>query len=184
MYVKISPTSIKLKTYFIEILRPLGVSSVDIQCENQKHRGDIYILPQQVDAIFGHDWLKLFDFTWKSIYGVDLNVDVGQNKNNLLVPIRKDFVNVLTPKLGKIPNFPYSIKLKDQNVRPIFIKPRPLPYSLRQKVEELKRWKHLAVIDKVVLSSWGTPVVPIVNKDGSIRSCKNYTKLLSQRNST
>lgn len=50
-----------------------------------------------------------------------------------------------------------------------------LVYSnLTKDEEEFKRLEDLDVIEKVVYSSWGTPVVPIVKKDETIRLRADY----------
>ncbi|XP_011166664.1 uncharacterized protein LOC105200700 [Solenopsis invicta] len=86
----------------------------------------------------------------------------------------------LCPK-GKIPEVAYSLKLANSKKQPIFIKPRPVPYALRPKVEaKLKRLEELEIIEKIEHSTWGTPIVPIIKKDGSIRVYANYKATINK----
>ena len=63
------------------------------------------------------------------------------------------------------------LPLKD-GATPVFLKARPVPYSLRTRVEkELERLEKGGIIAQVSTSEWATPVVVAPNKDGSIRLC-------------
>ncbi|XP_039749900.1 uncharacterized protein K02A2.6-like [Pararge aegeria] len=58
---------------------------------------------------------------------------------------------------------------------PIFVKSRPLPLALRAPVErELERLQRDDVIYKVDRSDYGTPIVPIIKKNGDIRICGDF----------
>ena len=52
--------------------------------------------------------------------------------------------------------------------KPIFYKARPVPFALRQKVEELNRLENLGVVKKAHWSNWVSPIVCVPKKDGSI----------------
>ncbi|XP_044755016.1 uncharacterized protein LOC123313970 [Coccinella septempunctata] len=59
-------------------------------------------------------------------------------------------------------------------------KARPLPFAMREKVEqELERLLSLGVIEPVDYSPWGTPVVPVIKKDGSVRLCGDFKVTLN-----
>ncbi|XP_054259955.1 uncharacterized protein K02A2.6-like [Macrosteles quadrilineatus] len=52
---------------------------------------------------------------------------------------------------------------------------RPIPYSLKQKVEtELERLETAGIITKTDNSEWGTPIVPVMKPNGEIRICADY----------
>ena len=60
----------------------------------------------------------------------------------------------------------------DTDVRPLFFKARSMPYALRQKVElELERLPNQDVITPVSHSEWATPILPVVQRDGSVHVC-------------
>jgi len=47
-----------------------------------------------------------------------------------------------------------------------------VPYASRPKVEEeLRRLQSEGVLTKVEWSEWGTPIVPVLKRDGSVRIC-------------
>ncbi|CAH4038755.1 unnamed protein product [Pieris brassicae] len=88
--------------------------------------------------------------------------------------------SVFKSNLDKILNYKGHFNLKE-NTQPIFIKPRRIPYTLKTKVdEEIERLCKLGVITKVDHSEWGTPVVPVVKPNGSIRLCGDYKVTLNK----
>ena len=77
-------------------------------------------------------------------------------------------------KLGLLAGIRVKINV-DKTVKPRFYKPRPVPYALRDKVEqELERLQRDGVIEPVRFSEWAAPVVPVVKTDGSLRLCGDY----------
>ena len=64
----------------------------------------------------------------------------------------------------------------DPNVMPKICKPRPLPFAIKDKVEdELKKLQEQAVIESVKFSKWAAPIVPVLKHDRkSIRICGDY----------
>lgn len=66
------------------------------------------------------------------------------------------------------------------NTKPIFIKPRRVPYSFQEGVNrEIERLVSEDVLVRVESSDWGTPIVPILKKDGSIRVCVDYKSTIN-----
>lgn len=60
-------------------------------------------------------------------------------------------------------------------MQPKFHKARPVPYSVRPKVEtELKRLEDQGILSKVNWTDWATPIVPIVKKSGEVRICSDF----------
>ena len=55
-----------------------------------------------------------------------------------------------------------------------------MPYALRPKVEEvLRRLQNEGILTKVEWSEWGTPIVPVPKKDGSVRICVDYKVIVN-----
>ncbi|KAK3700097.1 hypothetical protein QZH41_015051 [Actinostola sp. cb2023] len=63
----------------------------------------------------------------------------------------------------------------DPSTKPEFYRARPVPYTLREKIEqELERLQKEGTIEPVQYSEWATPIVPVVKSDGTIRLCGDY----------
>ena len=73
-----------------------------------------------------------------------------------------------------IEGFKGSLKLKD-GAKPVFMKDRPVPYSLVEKVEkEYDRLVESDILYPVSSSNWASPVVHVPKSDGSLRVCGDY----------
>ena len=72
------------------------------------------------------------------------------------------------------------IYLKD-DVESKFCKPRPVPYALKDRIEqELDRLVQEGILEPVEVSEWAAPIVPIVKNDQSIRICGDYKVTVNQ----
>lgn len=76
--------------------------------------------------------------------------------------------------LGWIKGTTACLYLKEGS-QPRFYHACQVPYALWDKVaKEIDRQVELGILEAVKFSPWATPVVPILNKDGSIRLCGDY----------
>ena len=67
-----------------------------------------------------------------------------------------------------------------QDAKPRYFKACPVAYALRPKVEaEMDRLTNAGVLSPVTYREWGTPIVPVVKKDGSIRICGDFKVTLN-----
>ena len=72
------------------------------------------------------------------------------------------------------------MKLKE-DASPKFFRPRPIPFALREPVEqELNRLEQEGILKKVVHSNWAAPIVPVPKKDGKIGICGDYKVTINQ----
>ena len=64
----------------------------------------------------------------------------------------------------------------DPNATPRFCRARPVPYALREKLEqELDRLQQEGVIEPVEFAEWAAPVVPVIKQDKkSLRLCGDF----------
>jgi hypothetical protein len=58
---------------------------------------------------------------------------------------------------------------------PKFYRPRPIPLSMKEKVEaELDRKGKLRILEKIEIADWAAPIGPVVKPDNSVRICGDY----------
>ncbi|GFT31024.1 retrovirus-related Pol polyprotein from transposon 412 [Trichonephila clavipes] len=61
------------------------------------------------------------------------------------------------------------------NYKPVFFKPRPVPFALKERIEtELNRLVAEDIIEPVTYSDWATPIVPVIKQNGNLRICGDY----------
>lgn len=174
-------TDVKLKTYSGEIMHPLGTCNVTIKYKNKSTSGNLYVLQEKVDTILGRDWLRKINFDLAEIYKFEIT-DMSEDTCKLEISkLISQFHDIFSEEVGKIPNYKCSFKLKDDRSTPIYMKPRPVPYALKDKIDaEIDRLEQMDIIEKVVHSDWGTPVVPVVKRNGQIRLCADYKATLNK----
>ncbi|XP_054259583.1 uncharacterized protein K02A2.6-like [Macrosteles quadrilineatus] len=166
---KIFHTQVQLRTYTREVFKPKRVVFVHCTYKDQEFTGKLYIVDDNLDAIFGRDWLREVQLDWAELKAVQHYPKVG-GLDNLL----EKFKDVFEPGIGKIPDQLGHLQLVDE-ARPVFMKARPVPYALKLKVEqELDRLEEAGIISKTQESEWGTPIVPVVKPNGDVRICADY----------
>ena len=81
---------------------------------------------------------------------------------------------LFSSELGKAKHIEAKLHL-DPEATPRFCNARPVPYALREKVEnELNRLEREGIIEPVQFSDWAAPIVPVMKSDGSVRICGDY----------
>ena len=100
--------------------------------------------------------------------------------NLTLDKILSDYKIVFSDELGTLKDFQAEIPV-DPQVKPIYIRARPVPYSLKEKIEhELDRLVNLGIYQPVASSKWAAPIVPVLKGDGGIRICGDYKQTVSK----
>ena len=116
-----------LRTYSGDTIQPLGQVLLDVHHNRQHHQLSALIVPGSGPYLFGRDWLSVLRLNWAAIHQID--------HYTFLEPYK----SVFTAGLGKLKGVTAKLYL-DEAVQPRYCKPRPVPFSLRAKVEdELER---------------------------------------------
>lgn len=162
---KLSKTSIVLRTYTGQILPVIGEKSVTVTYEGQKLSLPLLVVKADGPALLGRNWLSQLKLNWQSIkYTIH---------GNLEEEIFRKF-EVFNEELGTVKGVTATLRLQE-NVSPKFFKPRPVPFALKDKIsDELERLEKAGILKRVESSDWGTPIVPVLKPDGSVRICGDY----------
>lgn len=95
-------------------------------------------------------------------------------------PLLGKYADVFQKELGEIKDLEAKIFLKEGATHRFF-KARPVPYSMREKVEkELHRLQSAGIITRVEFADWAAPIVPVVKFDGTIRVCGDCKMTVNQ----
>ena len=170
----LQPTDIVFTTYSGEKIVPLGVITVNVEYKNQRTSLKLYIVKQNLDTIFGREWLYEINLDWNTIKSIRTSTSIDLNK------LFDEYKELFDDQLGEINNYEVKLELKP-DVTPKFCRARQVPFALKNRVEtEIDRLEKEGIIEKVESSDWATPVVPVVKPDGSIRLCADYSVTLNQ----
>ena len=172
--------SVKLKTYGGEPIQVLGKLTLPVKYENQSHNLPLYVVVGDKPALFGRDWLAKMQIDWKRIFRVQQTAYPSPDTGTQGTPAKditgtkEQYATVFSDKGGPIKEFAAHIYVAEI-ANPVFCKARPVPYSLKAKVEqELQRLQDEGIITKVDRSDWASPIVPVPKPDGSLRLCGDY----------
>ena len=89
------------------------------------------------------------------------------------------YPNLVKDSIGVMKGINGHLSLK-KDAKPVFLKARPVPYSLRTKVEdELTPLEKEGIIIPVTWSNWATPIVVVPKPDGSIQLCGDFKVTLN-----
>lgn len=148
--------------------------------------GDLYVVGERGKPLIGRGWLhqlRLWPLGIKQATGnrkIRERDEGGtwkgksERDEKLGESFIKRYEHLFTPGLGTYNKAEFKIRMAENTV-PIYYKPRNLPFALKEKVEaEIERLVKEGVWTPVEVGEWGTPVVPILKEDGSLRLCGDY----------
>ncbi|XP_031760407.1 uncharacterized protein K02A2.6-like, partial [Xenopus tropicalis] len=122
-------------------------------------------------TLLGRNWLKHLKLNWAKIFTIK-QTEAAFHKN--LEQILSKHDSLFKEEFGSIKGLKATITV-NSDAKPIFHKPRPLPYALKEPVEkELERMEHYGIVSPVKYSSWAAPIVVVPKKDKTIRLCGDY----------
>ncbi|XP_046404731.1 uncharacterized protein K02A2.6-like [Ischnura elegans] len=184
--VKLLSTNLVLSSYTSQPIKPLGKLSVMVKYRNICKQLSLYVIAKGANPLMGRDWIRDLGLVIKIPSGVS-NIIMSTNSEHsrdvcsiidaefkIVNSLYQKFPEVFTDKLGCYKGEPARLVLKD-NVVPRFLKPRPIPFSLKNKVEaEIDRLVREGILSPVSDSEWGSPIVPIVKKTGELRLCADF----------
>ena len=108
----------------------------------------------------GREWLRCILLDWKMI-----GLTILDNTHARVESLLKEYDEIFQDELGTM----NSIKLKE-NVTPRFHRSRPLPFPLKEPIEqELHPLEEAGILTQVSHSEWAALVVPVPKKDGKVR---------------
>ena len=88
--------------------------------------------------------------------------------------LKNKYHHVFADGLGTMKKLKAHLHVKS-GAKPVFHRSRAVPYAIRDVIEkELERLEKEGIIEKVELSEWATPIVPVQKGDGQIHICGDY----------
>ncbi|KAJ0182603.1 hypothetical protein K1T71_001972 [Dendrolimus kikuchii] len=168
--VSLLPNNLSLYSYVGTVIEPVGYIYVNVVIGKHKAQNlKLFVIKKGGPPLLGRSWLKKLKINNINVNNLLYNI---RDLDNFVENLKNEFPTVFSPGLGTCTK-KISLKLIDSN--PVFIKARPLPLALREPVAlELKRLEAEGTIRKVDYSDYGSPIVPVIKKNGDIRICGDY----------
>ena len=127
---------------------------------------DLVIVKQKGPTLLGRGLMKSLEISSINFSNV--------NKVNTISPLLKEFPDLFSQGLGCYKGETFSIEV-DPTVEPKFCKARPVPYAMRNMVDnELDRLIAEGIIEPVNHCRWAAPMVPVLKSDMAVRICGDY----------
>ncbi|XP_077522693.1 uncharacterized protein LOC144133464 [Amblyomma americanum] len=169
-HVKCEPTKLGLKTYTGEKMHVIGQCNVTARYEGQCAVLPIVVVREgerNLPILLGRSWLEKLQLNWKSLFALSID--------DRVLKLHSKFPSVFSSTLGAIRNYEAKLVLQPK-CTPVFCKPRPVPFALREAVEkELSDLEKKGVIERVTQSEWATPLVVVPKKEGDkLRLCGDF----------
>lgn len=167
--LKLDKCNLKLHTWTDAKVQVHGRTKVFIKYKNFKGYLQL-LIGQGRSNLLGRNWFKPLGIT---VEGIDRIHSVEPTASESLTEILNKYDEVFEG-LGEYKGPEVVISCK-KDVQPIFMRSRPVPFGIRDRVcDEIDRLVSAGVMEPVAYSNWATPVVPVVKKNGSIRLCGDY----------
>ena len=155
-----------LRTYTGEDIKVVGRFNTCVRYDDQEADVSLIVVEGSGPNLVGRDWLRKFRLKWSEI----CHIDSGTKHAPLLGQYRE----VFQEGLGTVKNVRAKLQV-DPTETPKFFKSRPVPFALREKVEqELSHLQQEGIIEPVEFSDWATTIVPVVKANGKLRICGDY----------
>lgn len=178
-------TTKRLFSYTGENIKTIGVVSLPVSYNGRTQVLNVYVVCANGPPLLGRDFIREFDLELTPARGVAvhaLSTEVQAGcESDIVKQLTNQFPNVFSDNLGSFNKYKISLRLKP-DAKPIFIKARPVPYALKDKInKELDRLLSLGILKPVEHSEYASPVVPVLKKNGSIRLCADYSVTINKQ---
>ena len=159
---KLEKTKAQLRAYAGEDVKVLGAISVPVKQHSKLFNLPLLVVDGQGPSLLGGDWLEQLQMS-------SLHVNQFTGVADAVHELEKKYPDLWKSDLGQVKGLKAKINAPE-SMTPKFLKPRPVPYAIRDKVnEELQRSEKEGVIEPVQFAEWAAPIVPIQTTNGQIR---------------
>nr|XP_037276689.1 uncharacterized protein K02A2.6-like [Rhipicephalus microplus] len=164
--VSLEPSSVELKSFFGDMKRVQGKLEAMVKLGDKERQLPLFVMKGACSTLFGRSWMKAFKLGIAQTEGVNVVKSTGD--------LVSQYHEVFSEHLGTFHGVTSSIFVQ-KGAKPRFVKARPIPFALRDRVfEELQRMEREGVIKPVKTSQWAAPIVPVLKCDGRVRVCGDF----------
>ncbi|XP_017891008.1 uncharacterized protein K02A2.6-like [Ceratina calcarata] len=164
----------RFKSYQGDVIVPEGILGLTVSHKGKTRWLELFVIPGSSAPIIGRRWLSELEIL--QVGSLKLNNIQKLTQSPTVEAIIKEFGEVFSDRLGTYNKAKITLRAK-----PIFRKPRPVPYALRTKIEkELNRLVEARILEQVTTSDWATPIVPVPKANGELRICGDFKDTINK----
>ena len=164
---KLVDSTLQLCTYCGEVLKVLGKWEAKVEYKGQVARLQVMVVKGSGPSLLGRNWLEHLKVDWAAVM-------VVRSKEELVKSLVEEFKEVFKEGLVTVKGMKAKLVTKD-GIGPKFCKARPMPYALKEQVEEeLDRLIREGILEPVEMAEWAALIVPVVKTDKKIRICGDF----------
>lgn len=157
-------TTVRLITWTRDSLKVMGVANVRVVLGEKEAQCELVVVAGDGPSLLGRNWFELLDLQVTGLYWTKED----------LVPFMNEFPDLFKEELGAYNGPEVKLHLRS-DARPRFLKARPVPFPMKQQVEEeLNRLVATGILTPLRHSEWATPLRIVKKDDGSLRICGDY----------
>ncbi|PIK55509.1 hypothetical protein BSL78_07590 [Apostichopus japonicus] len=176
-HIPLLPGDKQFTSFTGQSVNPSGKVYVNVKYGNYDGKLRLYVVDCTEFYLLGREWLSMIPLDWKSLFR-PIKPDRVLKVSDLEQVIDKHR-ELFDDSLGKLSEAKAKIVLREE-AQPVMRKPHRVPYALKAQVEaELVRLQKNGVLTPVSHSEWGTSIVAVPKKDGSVRLCGNYKNTIN-----
>jgi hypothetical protein len=181
----LTPVQTCLKGYGEKKLDIKGECFVDVKVGEQFETNLRLLVVDTYDGsnLFGLDWSDRFGLSQQGLSVFQETTHAVETDQCQTASQRKiselsaRYPDVFKPGLGCCTKLKVPIHLK-ADAKPVFFKPRDVPFSRRQAVkEELERLVSEGVLEHLDFSEYAAPIVAVSKPNGKVRICGDFKML-------
>lgn len=126
-HLSLCPSDTVLTAYTGHPVHMKGMTDVTVQCNGQTARLPVYVTKRNYPAITGRAWLKEIPLNWQAVR------KLSHGATHLQAILEKH-EEIFRDELGSMKDITVKLHVKPGS-KPVFMKDRPVPYTIRPKVE-------------------------------------------------
>lgn len=174
--VKLRKADVVLRAYNHMRLKVLGEAELQVQYGGRRYELLLRVVKEDGPSLIGRDWLQQIKLDWSAM----CHWISPSQSDQMVKTLMHKYADVFKAELGTMKGIKAKLVLKAGAV-PRFIRPRPIPFALKEAVEqELHHLEEQGILRRITHSSWAAPIVVVPKKDGRVRLCGDYKMTINQ----
>ncbi|KRZ10956.1 Uncharacterized protein T11_18511 [Trichinella zimbabwensis] len=162
---KITMTKKRLQTWSKQKLETLGTTDVEVQWKDRKSNLSLLVVKGVGASLLGRNWFDALGITITGVHHI-----MEKQPESIL----QEYQELFKEELGTYRGPAVTVET-DTTVVPKFLKCRPVPFVLREKVNAaLDDLIRQGILKPTQYSRWATSIVPVQKKNGDLRICGDY----------